>query len=237
MQYIYYCFRQNSNDIKEISIPEVETSWESVRQRIHEIHFGSFRKLVNKVSLSKYLSGICHIKAFLGTHEPSTGCITLTQNCRELGPGAVLISGSCLVICRTAPPQEMIARETKLYYSIRRTGGTLCPGTLCPDDEPKFMSVSLSTLMADHRNTALYRDMVQIYHMCRREGQNYRTEMAALSSVFYSLAAPADVPLAPPAPVKRASGIPSSLLRPAIGDTEKKNAMLNAQGNLVVYRN
>jgi hypothetical protein len=78
--------------------------------------------------------------------------------------------------------------------------------------------------------------MVQIYHMCRREGQNYRTEMAALSSGFYSPAAPADLPV-PLVPVKRASGIPSSLLRPAIGDHEKKNAMLNAQGNLVVYRN
>ena len=227
--YIYYCFRQNSNDIKTINVQEPQTSWESIRQRIHEIHFGSFRKLVNKVSLSKYLSGICYIRAFLGTYDPSSGCIA--PGITELGPTSVLVPGTYLVICRTAPTQEMIVRETKLYHSIRRNQDPVEP---IVDDEPHFMSIPLSAIYTSACASSLYRDMVQIYHMCRREGRNYRTEMASLDSGFYNLAAPPQGP--PPALLKRASGIPSSLLRPAVGDLEKKNAMLDAQGNLVVYR-
>ena len=229
--YIYYCFRQNSNDIKTISVQEPQTSWESIRQRIHEIHFGSFRKLVNKVSLPKYLSGICYIRAFLGTYDPSSGCIA--PGIAELGPTSVLVPGSYLVICRTAPTQEMIVRETKLYHSIRRNQDPVEP---IVDDEPHFMSIPLSAIYTSACTSSLYRDMVHIYHMCRREGRNYRTEMASLDSGFYNLAAPPPPQGPTTALQKRASGIPSSLLRPAVGDLEKKNAMLDAQGNLVVYR-
>lgn len=241
--YIFYCFRQNSNDIKTITVQEPQTSWESLRQRIHEIHFGSFRKLVNKVSLSKYLSGICYIKAFLGTYDPSSECIV--PGITELGPTHLLVPGTYLVICRTAPTQEMIVRETKLYHNIRRNANAHSePAEPIVDDEPHFLNIPLSAIALAEplaNTSSLYRDMIQIYHMCRREGRNYRTEMATVDSGFYRSAAPvSDQPLPPPvppiAPLKRASGIPSSLLRPAIGDLEKKNAMLDAQGNLVVYR-
>lgn len=226
---LYYCFRQNSNEIKSLQLHGAQESWESVRQRIHELHFGSFRKLVSKISLSKYLSGICYVKGFAGSFDPISASIIHEATAVPLDSTQLIVPGTCLVLCRTAPTKELMELERRYYNSFRNgrpATAVPVPQQLGPFEFSKFLGENYE------KSTSLYRDIMNIRDMCRREGQLYRSEMAAVSSAFYAPVVCQAVPVT----LKRASGIPSSLLRPACGADEMKTAMLDVQGNLVVYR-
>jgi len=241
---ITYCFRQTCNDILTMDLKCDPESWDSIRERIHERHFGALRAAAasgtgTASSRSKYMSGLCMLKGFLAV-------VSQTGTGLELAPPSTVIEGTadifsetCIILCRSAPSQEMIAAEGRFFASLSR-----CRGSTRTQQKPRVTWAVESPLSGVPGGDELWqlcderkrREILAIRAMCISESQAFGNIQELVNGAPPRLYGQSSAMSIAVENRLRTSGIPSSLLRPAVGEDEIKRAMVNAQGDFVVYR-
>lgn len=248
---ITYCFRQTCNDILTMDLKCNPESWDSIRERIHERHFGALRSAAAAAagtsaasSRSKYMSGLCMLKGFLAVASQSG--LELASSSAVIEGTADIFSDTCIILCRSAPSQEMIAAEGRFFARLSKCRGSI------KTQKPRVTWAVKSPLSGVPGGDELWqlcderkrREILAIQAMCISESEafgNIRELANGAPPRLYGQTVSLERSESATTSVSvdnrlRTSGIPSSLLRPAVGEEELKRAMVNAQGNFVVYR-
>ena len=235
---IRFCFRQTCDKVTGFELQEAEEgqgeSWQAVRERLHHKLFGSLLSKTDTMSQSKYLSGMCLLRGFLGDYDALAGRIDFNKNNSILEPTCVILPGDSVVLCRSAPTPEMRASQGRYYaakaHVVRRSHKTSVRQQEhhrnYPIQEPLYITDAM-------KSDRLFRDMIQLWRYARQasfELQEESYQSKNLDRPIYDVG-----PVPNPDGIRRnPRGIPASMLREATTDEERKHAMIDAQGRFVI---
>jgi hypothetical protein len=235
---IRFCFRQTCDNVHGFELQEAEEGmgepWQAVRERLHHKLFGSLLSKTDRMSQSKYLSGICLLRGFLGDYDAQADTIAFNKNNSILEPTSIMLPGDSVVLCRSAPTPEMRASQGRYYaakaHTVRRSHQTsarqLEHHRKYPIPEPLYITDAM-------KSDRLFRDMIQLWRYARQCSFDFQEETQRSKSLdrpIYDVVAVQN----PDVSRRNPRGIPASMLREATTDEERKHAMIDAQGRFVI---
>lgn len=235
---ISYCFRQTCQTILELELVTESESWQRVRERLHQKHFGAARQSVDKISRSKFMSGLCSLKGYLAEYDASSKTMVLPSQQQQMTDNTELFPGFCIVLCRTAPTAEIIASEGRYFAdAARHVRQERLPRVTRLRTNASDVIEHLSAIKVFapddlemlRKSPGILREFARIREFCANEAEAFRRTAAPAPRIYSESARPAEA-----GAVNRASGIPSSMLRRAVTEEERSRAMLDSQGNLVI---